>query len=360
MAKKLPSGNWRATAYLGKDENGKRIYKSFTAPTKKEAEYQAMVYKMDYDCGKKIIPAELTVGEAIDLYIDSRDNTVSVSTVRGYRTIRRNCLGALADVKIGKVTEIILQNWANKNAPKYSPKSIRNQFGLITAALNQQKISLNYDSVLLKPRQKIEYNIPDVEKMKAIISAVSGSNVEIPVLMALMLGLRVSEIVALRWADYDGVYINIHGAIVPDEHNHLVHKSENKSYNSRRIIDVPDYLKEKLNAEEKEKSPLASDYIVNMIPTSITRKFQKICEANGLPKYKMHALRHANASLMLMEGVADKYAMERLGHATTHMLKTVYQHTFHDEQRKVANSMNMKFNELCNTKCNTTKRKSAV
>ena len=99
-----------------------------------------MVYKMDYDCGKKIIPAELTVGEAIDLYIDSRDNTVSVSTVRGYRTIRRNCLGALADVKIGKVTEIILQNWANKNAPKYSPKSIRNQFGLITAALNQPEL----------------------------------------------------------------------------------------------------------------------------------------------------------------------------------------------------------------------------
>ena len=40
-AKKLPSGRWRCQVYLGKDKNGKNIYKSVTADTRKEAEYLA-------------------------------------------------------------------------------------------------------------------------------------------------------------------------------------------------------------------------------------------------------------------------------------------------------------------------------
>ena len=46
-AKKLKSGNWRCLAYVGKDKNGKRKYKSFTAPTKKEAELMALTYEQE-------------------------------------------------------------------------------------------------------------------------------------------------------------------------------------------------------------------------------------------------------------------------------------------------------------------------
>ena len=34
---KLKSGNWRCKVYLGMDENGKKLFKSVTAPTRKEA-----------------------------------------------------------------------------------------------------------------------------------------------------------------------------------------------------------------------------------------------------------------------------------------------------------------------------------
>ena len=43
-AKKLPSGSWRCLIYTGKDENGKRQYKSFTADSKKEAEFLAAAF----------------------------------------------------------------------------------------------------------------------------------------------------------------------------------------------------------------------------------------------------------------------------------------------------------------------------
>lgn len=94
-AKKLPSGNWRVNQYVGKDANGKRIYKSFTASTKKEAEYMAANYTLNGDHEQKP-PAELTLAEAYDRYIESKSNVLSPSTIREYRSCAPRPAGAHA------------------------------------------------------------------------------------------------------------------------------------------------------------------------------------------------------------------------------------------------------------------------
>ena len=45
----------------------------------------------------------------------------------------------------------------------------------------------------------------------------------------------------------------------------------------------------------------------------------------------MHALRHYHASVLLLLGVPDKYAMQDLGQNSPYMLKQVYQHLFSDK-----------------------------
>lgn len=55
-----------------------------------------------------------------------------------------------------------------------------------------------------------------------------------------------------------------------------------------------------------------------------------------LRHFRLHDMRHANASIMLALGVLDEYAMERMGHAANNMLKTVYQHTMRSTQDEVA------------------------
>lgn len=342
-AKKLASGNWRILVYDYTDPiTGKRHYQSFTAETKKEAEYMGAEFALK----KNRKPLDITVGEAVDRYINSKCFTLSPSTVRGYKTARKSMKG-LENIRLRDVTEIALQEWANRNAREYSPKSIKNQYGLICAALRQSKINLDFQTILLKPKQKVEYIVPDEKEMGEIVKIVKGTNVEIPVLFALLLGLRQSEIAALTWADYDGEKIDIHGAIVPDENHKLIYKDTNKSYAGRRVLDVPDYLRSKLNELKEQLSPKEDDRISPMVSSSITRAFHRVCKANGLPEFKMHNLRHANASLMLMKGVADKYAMERLGQSTPSMLKNVYQHTFKSEHKKVSEKMNNVFDEIC-------------
>lgn len=49
---------------------------------------------------------------------------------------------------------------------------------------------------------------------------------------------------------------------------------------------------------------------------------------------------------MLLNGVSDKYAMERLGQSTPSMIKNVYQHIFDDEQKKISKKLNDHFNKL--------------
>ena len=333
-AKKLPSGNYRVRVY----DKTSGTTKSFTAPTKKEAEYLAN----EWLTGRRHDPNDLTIMQAIDQYIDSKSNTLSPSTIRGYRIAQRNAFKQIENIRIDEINELVLQKWANNNAAKYSPKSIRNQYGLLTAVLGQNRVNLDFDSVLLKPKEKIEYEVPTPEIMGQIITALSGKRAELPVLIALMCGMRQSEIAALRWEDYNGTSLHVHAAVVPDENHRLVRKELPKSYAGNRRVDVPTRLKAVLDGTPRTSENI-SPY---KTPSGCLKALQSICESIGLPKYKMHSLRHAYASLMLKEGVADKYAMERLGQSTPNMIKNVYQHTFRSEQDAITAKLNDVFENL--------------
>lgn len=87
-AKKLPSGNYRCRIYVGK-ENGKNIYKSFTAPTKKEAEYLASQYLIEMEQKKQKKSENLFCNELAH-YISAKEAALSPSTIRGYKNIEKN------------------------------------------------------------------------------------------------------------------------------------------------------------------------------------------------------------------------------------------------------------------------------
>ena len=105
-AKKLPSGSWRVLLYCGKRENGKPIYKSFTAPTKKQAEADAALYAIQK---RHKDESGLTVGEAIDKYIENKENVLSPTTIAGYRMTRRNHLQGIMEMPLSEITNALVQ-----------------------------------------------------------------------------------------------------------------------------------------------------------------------------------------------------------------------------------------------------------
>lgn len=339
-AKKLPSGNWRVNLYVGKDEiTQKRRYKSFTAETKKEAEFMAA----EYSINKKEAPKKMTVGEAIDKYIASKENILSPTTIAGYKKIRRNNLQGLMNKPLNKITQVDIQLEINKESKNKSAKTISNAHGLLSAALN-----MYYPDMVLKttlPRK--DKKIKELVAPEKIFAAVHGTEIELPVLLGMWLGLRMSEIRGIkRCAVSDDGYLTINNVIVTADGKNI-EKVSTKTISSTRILKLPLQIRNLIPDISED------EYIIKLSGQAIYKRFSRLLEKNNLPHTTFHDLRHINASVMLKLGIPDKYAMERGGWSTNSTLKSVYQHTFSAEREVIDNKIDEFFENICNMKCNT-------
>ena len=116
----------------------------------------------------------------------------------------------------------------------------------------------------------------------------------------------------------------------------------NKTFNSTRRLVVPAYIQSLINAVPHSST---EDFIVPQTYRFITKSLKKLAKANGY-NLIFHQLRHLNASVMLMLGIPDKYAMERGGWSSNGVLKSVYQHTFSAERKQVDERIDGFFNDL--------------
>lgn len=92
--------------------------------------------------------------------------------------------------------------------------------------------------------------------------------------------------------------------------------------------------------------PKKRESVFDISGHAIYSGFSRICEKAGIPHYRFHDLRHANASVMLAVGVPDKYSMKRMGHATNNMLKTTYQHTIKEKELHFDTIIDAEFEKL--------------
>ena len=314
--KKLPSGKWRVQVMV----DGQRISRTFD--TEKEAIYWATGAKVQAKNAVRS-PHNMTVGEAIDRYIESKDSVLSPSTVAGYRRIRENQLQDLMLVRLPNLTQERVQRSINAMAKDKSPKTVRNAHGLLTAALAEYYPDLQLRTTLPQ-KQRTDIVIPSEEDIAAIAEAVKGQSVELPVLLAMWLGLRMSEIRGLTWDCIGDKTIHIKQAMVDEG------LKTTKTYNSNRVLPLPPYIKVLIDAR-----PHKGDFVIPETRRSISSRFDYYIKKAGIKHYRFHDLRHVNASVMLALNVPDKYAMRRMGHATNNMLKTVYQHTMSEKEQEV-------------------------
>lgn len=330
-ATKLPSGSW----YVNVMVNGQRI--SITMPTKKEAEREAAALKSGVKSAQHNIA--LTVTEAFDRYIDSKSAVLSPATVAGYRRIQKNLLEPIANMPLSNLTQEQVQRWVNalvKQGKK--PKTISNAHGLLSAVLASYRPDMMLRTTLPQ-KVKPDISIPSEAELSAIFKAAKETKYELPILLAVWLGLRASEIRGLKWEDIDGEYISVKRAIVQGEAGPV--EKGTKTFSGTRTLHLPPYLAALIQAQDHSK-----EHIVNLSGHAMYNGFERICEKAGVPHFRFHDLRHMNASVMLAVGVPNKYAQERMGHATDNMLKTVYQHTIQEEQKKYSEEIDQRFEEL--------------
>lgn len=351
-AKKLPSGSWRVQVYNGKRPNGKPDYVSITAPTEKEANYLALQHELHYkDVSRNA--ANMTLDEAMQRYISSKDGVLSPSTIRGYDIIRRTNLQGLMPIRLNKITQQLVQNAINAESKQYkgkgdklitrSPKTIRNIHGLLTAVLAEYCPTLTLKTTL--PQKKLaEQAVLEPEHIAKLIDVVQGNEMEVPVLLALWLCMRSSEITGLTWdcVDFQKNTVSILRAKVRNKDNEWVEKGT-KTTASTRVINAPDYIMERLKAA---KDLATDDHVVTIRGNCLYQRLKVILQRNGLPNIRFHDLRHTNASVMLLLNIPDKYAQKRGGWSTDYTMKQVYQHTMESKRSAVDEAVDGFFTNL--------------
>jgi integrase len=328
-AKKLPSGNWRVNLFVGMDPiTEKRIYKSFTAPTKKEAEYMASEYLMT---GKqKAAPAgDMTLREAYDRYIESKSNVLSPSTIREYRGCQRRSLQELMPKKLKDITQEDIQIAINKMAIDHSPKSVRNAHGLLSAVLNTYHPALQLYT-RLPQKEKPDTVIPTEDEVNALLKAAEGKHLHRAILLAAVGTLRRSEICALTKADVFDNGVMINKAMVMNNDLDYVIKTT-KTTAGTRFVELPKYVIDELKAVPGDRP---DSRVYDYAPVTLSNMFAKLTKEVLGKSFRFHDLRHYSASVLHAMGVPDLYIMKRGGWDSRETLDRIYQHIMTDEQKK--------------------------
>lgn len=339
--KKRKSGTW----YIQLRLNGVSRYVS--GSTAKECRDKARLLKSEYSAGvreiKKGVP---TLTEAIDRYIEKRRNTLSPSTIEGYRHIQRGRFVDIMQKPIDAKTD--WQAVCNAEALLCSPKTLRNAFRFVVSVLGENDI--NATKVTLPPLNTNPRQWLEPEQIPPLVAAAVGTPSAFPVLLALH-SLRRSELLAVTWDDIDlqrGV-IHVSGAIVMDENRNYIEKPTNKTQSSNRV--VPIMIPELRAALEDVPPDKRVGHLVTCSPNTVPVLINRACRAAGVPEVGTHGLRHSFASLAYHLGMSELETMELGGWSDAGTMRKIYTHLSQRDKAKAQNKMAEFFKNACSRAC---------
>ena len=310
----LPSGSFYTRVLI----NGNRI--SITKDTEEEciAEYIALKYGAK-EAALKTKRKETTLADALDRYIEKREK-ISPSTVKGYKSYRKNRLQSMMSANVYETTSEQWQAAVDRDFRKLSDKYAKNVWSFVASAIEEETGSR--PKIDLDAPKKADRPFLEPEEILVFVEAMRGRTAEIASLLELS-SLRISEVLAVRGTDVDmkNNRIRVHGAAVYGPDGKLVYKDENKTDASDRYVPLIPPLRAAL-----EEINLTDDYLVKMRCAGIYKQINRVCKANGLPEVGNHGLRHSFASLAYHLGIPEKIAMEIGGWEDSKTMHDIYTH----------------------------------
>lgn len=339
---KLPSGNYRVSAYLGRDQDGREIRRSFVGPDKHKVLAQAAEFVDTH----RYQQGNCSLRAAVRQYITSHDS-LSPATIRGYETMERelnNQYSSFMDRKCMLISVDDVQAVIDAISKKHSAKTVRNYSGFISAVLRSNRIAMPI--VALPNKDTSEPDVPDAFMIQRILSAAGpGSELWVCIALASMGPLRAGEIAALgrsdmsdplEYIDRDACTIHVAHDMVygPDR---VWHIKEPKTPTSDRILTMP---------REIIDAIVSRGYVTNWTSVGIYSRFERLLRNNGIPHYRFHDLRHTCASMLHAKGYPDKYIQARTGHASDEVLRRVYTHVLTNERQKIESEIVNDFEAL--------------
>lgn len=366
---------WRATLSLGYNENGKMQRKQFYGKTKLEAIAKMNEYK------DKSVKGLLPKNEKITLQdwykkwlFEFKANELKTSTIEWYFYYYKKYIkgSEIGIVKLKDLNTPMIQCYYNKLSAKgKTPNTIRRLNKALKCCLRYAKnfnyIFTNYCEGLVLP--KLPYS--NEEKLKAFtveeqcefIKAIEGHKYRIVFIVALGTGLRIGELIALRWTDIDfgNSILSVSKSlsrgykIIDEKRKFIIEETTPKTRSSIRTVEIPSNILKELKFHKKvqdeykkkykdiynDKNFIFANEIGNFIlPDTLNKAMNKILKDNNIRYIKFHGLRHTYATRLFERNVPLKTVQKLLGHSSIKMTADIYTHVIGSEKTKAVEKLN--------------------
>ena len=385
-------GTWEARFVAGHDPGtGKPIRKSVYAKTQKEVRQRLAQAVAAVDNKSYREPCKMTLGEWLDIWVDTYLTDVKPRTVKIYQDdIRLHIKPYLAAIKLDELDTHTVQQFFNtllksgKRVPKrdkdgkilkkggktvyenapLSAKTVKNVHGVLHGALRQAVVNryipinpADGDFCKLPKIQKQEIKPLDETQIADFLKAIQGNQFEDLFLVTLFTGLRQGEVLGLTWdcIDFDNgtLLINKQMQLHQEQGIKAYQLVPTKNSKSRSITAAPfvmAHLKRRKIAQAQDRlkaGPLwENNNLVftdelghHLTKPTIYRAFKKAVADIGRPDARFHDLRHSYAVAAIRSGDDIKTVQGNLGHATAAFTLDVYGHVTDQMKQESASRM---------------------
>lgn len=365
--KQRSKGSWRISASVGFDpltSKRKRVFRTIRG-TQRDAQRELTKLLAEVDRGEVVEQERISFAEYIERWLEHMRHRLRPTTFYRYEGyVRCHLRPALGRLQLSKIRPLHIQA-LEANALKAGRKSGRGGLsaqtvlhlhrvlhGALAQAVRWQLIMTNPAAAVQPPRAtRAKIRVPTPDEVERIAATAEGTNMYMPVVIAVATGMRRGEILALQWSvvELDKGLVRVVRTL--QRHRHGTEIGEPKTQRGRRTIVLPDFAVEILRQHRKAQAAqrlragaawrdeglvVTTSLGGHMDPGEVTRRFKTLAEKAGAPGVRFHDLRHAYATMLLASGVHPKIASEALGHSTVGITLDTYSHVLPTMQAEAA------------------------
>ena len=360
---KRKDGRWEARYIKSHDLSGKSQYGYCYGKTYQEAKEKAMAARLSLMNHTPAQPsrAKRRFSVFCDMWLSSQRGEVRDSTYVKYCSVLEKHIKP----RIGNCYPLALSTqtveefkWALLDADGLSPKTVKDAMVVLRSVIEYtaKQFSGRF------PEVEFRYPKPDKQEMRVLTVAEQRKlasylladldDCKRGVLLALLTGMRLGELCALKWENISIPERTIRVCATVQRLRDLDTDAESKtklwmgkpkSDSSRRVIPLSDSAAWLCTKAEHHSS---STYVltgtqVPMEPRTLQYRFEKYTRDCGLEGVHFHTLRHTFATRCVEAGFELKSLSEVLGHANTSITLDRYVHSSLDLKRENMNKLTM-------------------
>lgn len=356
--------SWRLKFDADRDATGKRrIQYATVRGGKRDAQIKLAELIAANSKGEYVEPSKATVAEFVRARVDQwhAAGDISARTAQRYKQLVENQIVPHLGAKLlQKLRPLDIEEWHTTLRSGLAARTIGHAHRVLGKALSDAE----RDGALARNVCKLQRAPKVADSEMAIVRDVPGlldklraERLFVPAMIALFTGMRLGEVLALRWGrvDLDRNVIQVREALEPTKAHGIQFKAP-KSKAGRRDITLPDALVEALRQYRKDQLELRMHLGAGRLsddallfanldglpfqPSNISSEWGDLAGRMGIPDVTFHGLRHTHASQLIASGVDIVTISKRLGHGKPSVTLAIYAHMFTSDDSKAAAAIN--------------------